>query len=163
MKTTRRQFLSSTATAGAAGALGGCTTTAKQEQAAMSAPPEEKPIVVAANMPTRRALGANDRIRCAFIGIGNRGGSLLDSTLTLDGVDVAAVCDIYDGAREAALAKCKKKVPDARAYVVFEELLAKEKLDAVVIATPDHLHAPAILAALECGRDVYTEKPMTLT
>lgn len=160
MKTTRRQFLSNAATAGATGALSGCATIAAHEQ---TAAPGEKPIVVAANAPARRALGANNRIRCAFIGIGNRGGSILDSTLTLDDVDVAAVCDIYDGAREAALAKCQKRVPHARSYVVFEELLAKEKLDAVVIATPDHLHAPAILAALECGRDVYTEKPMTLT
>lgn len=153
MKTTRRQFLTNAA---AAGTMAGCATTGRHEA-------ESKPIRVAANTPARRTLGANDRIQCGFIGIGGRGGSLLDSTLTIHGVDVVAVCDIYDGAREAALAKCKKKLPGARAYVVFEEMLAKEKLDAVVIATPDHIHAPAIIGALECGHDVYTEKPMTLT
>lgn len=167
-KTTRRQFLFNAATAGAAGALGGCATPSEEARIIAPAvqapePAAEEPIVVAANTPTRRTLGPNDRIQCGFIGIGNRGGSLLDSTLKLPDVDVVAVCDIYDGARETALAKCKRKVADARAYVVFEEMLAKETLDAVVIATPDHLHAPAILAALDCKRDVYTEKPMTLT
>ncbi|MCC6794920.1 MAG: Gfo/Idh/MocA family oxidoreductase [Candidatus Hydrogenedentes bacterium] len=168
-KTSRRQFLSSAATASAAGALGGCATPQAEPVAVAAAtppapaPPKEEPVVVAANTPARRTLGANDRIQCGFIGIGNRGGSLLDSTLTLPDVDVIAVCDIYDSARSEAQAKCAKKVADARAYVQYDEMLAKEKLDAVVIATPDHLHAPAILAALECGHDVYTEKPMTLT
>ncbi|MDZ4860907.1 MAG: Gfo/Idh/MocA family oxidoreductase, partial [Candidatus Hydrogenedentes bacterium] len=88
---------------------------------------------------------------------------LLDSTLGLKDVDVIAVCDVYSGARDAAAAKCRAKYADAKSYIAFEDMLATEKLDAVVIGTPDHIHASAILAALDCNLDVYTEKPMTLT
>lgn len=155
-KTSRRQFLSQVASTGAAGALAGCTTTA--------APPEPEPAAVAvASAKTRRVLGANDRIRCGFIGVGNRGADLLGSTLTLADVDVVSVCDIYTPSREAALAKCRAKYPSATAHVDYLSMLDREQLDAVVIATPDHLHAPMILAALNASCDVYTEKPMTLT
>mgnify|MGYP002380076056 CR=1 FL=1 len=166
-KTTRRQFLSNVAATGAAGALGGCTTPAPTEVAAVTTPPPApapapEP-VVKVEAPARRVLGPNDRIRCAFIGVGGRGGSILDSTLDLKDVDVVAVSDVYKPTLERAVAKCRAKVPDAKAYVAFEELLAAETLDAVVIGAPDHIHAPAILAALDRNHDVYTEKPMTLT
>ena len=111
----------------------------------------------------RRAAGANDRIRCGFIGIGSRAGSILQSTLPFEDVDVVAVADTYDTNRAKALAACKTKYADATEFVRFEEMLEKAKLDCIVTGTPDHVHAPVILAALDAGLDVYTEKPMTLT
>ena len=147
MTMSRRQFMTGTA-AGITLAATGCATTATTAKTAVL---------------HRRAMGANDRIRCAFIGIGNRAGSILQSTLPFADVDVVAVADTYDTNRAKALAACKTKCANATEFVRFEEMLEKTALDCVVIGTPDHVHAPAILAALDAGLDVYTEKPMTLT
>ncbi|MCL4691041.1 MAG: Gfo/Idh/MocA family oxidoreductase [Candidatus Hydrogenedentes bacterium] len=154
----RRQFLQQSAAAGAAGMFGGCAI-AGREQLAAAAVEAPAPVPVR----ERRVLGANDRIQVGFIGIGKRGGAILDSTLKRDDVDVVAIADICDMNRAAALAKCRTKVADAREYVQFEELFEKERLDAIVTASPDHIHTPVILTALEARCDVYSEKPMTLT
>ncbi len=157
MKTTRRGFLKHAAT-GIALASAGCTTAGVEHMAKGAAP-----AAASSAASRRRTLGANDRIRCAFVGIGGRGNSILGSTLALEDVNVVAVADTYDGNRARALAQCKTKYPEAKDFVRFEELLDKTQLDALVTATPDHVHAPVILAALDAGLDVYTEKPMTLT
>jgi len=151
MKPTRRSFLKGTAGVLLAGA--GCATT-KPAPARLAAAAAPKP---------RRSIGPNDRIRCGFVGIGGRGSSILGSALTFDDIDMVAVADTYDANREKALAACKEKYADAKGYVRFEDLLEKEQLDAVITATPDHIHLPVIMAALDCGLDVYTEKPMTLS
>jgi predicted dehydrogenase len=156
--TSRREFLRFTAAASAASVAGGCATSNHEKLAAATVP---APAPVLAR--ERRALGPNDRIQCGFIGIGKRGGSILDSTLQRSDVDVVAIADICDMNRGAALAKCRAKVPDAREYVRFEELFEKENLDAIITASPDHIHTPVILTALEARCDVYSEKPMTLT
>jgi len=143
MPISRREFISG-AVAGVTLASAGCAT---NKTAALQ----------------RRTAGANDRIRCGFIGIGNRAGSILESTLTFPDVDVVAVADTYDTHRAKALAACKAKYADATEFVRFEEMLEKAKLDCIVTGTPDHVHLPVILAALDAGLDVYTEKPMTLT
>ena len=102
-------------------------------------------------------------LRCAVIGVGKRGGALLQTLLELDSVTVAAVADTYDVWRNRALAWCKQKDGKATDYVDFERLLRKEELQAVFIATPPHVLAPAALAALEAGSAVYIERPMALT
>lgn len=107
-------------------------------------------------------MGAS-RIRCGFIGVGNRGSSILQSTLNMDGVDVVAIADTYDVWRDRAVGWCKAKRAEVGSYIHFEDMFDKEKLDAVVIATPDHIHAAAIICALDHQCAVYTEKPMTLT
>lgn len=154
----RRQFLQRSAAAGAAGVFGGCATAGREQLAAATV---EAPTLV--SVRERRVLGANDRIQVGFIGIGKRGGSILESTLKRDDVDVVAVADVCDMNRAAALAKCRAKVTDAREYIRFEELFEKEQLDAIITASPDHIHTPVILTALEARCDVYSEKPMTLT
>jgi predicted dehydrogenase len=159
---TRREFLGRAAVLGAAGVLGAGMTAAEADPVAAN-PAKSVGGRTRAAKSKRRALSANDRIRCGYIGVGGRGSSLLQSTLTLDGVDVVAVADTYDVWRDRAVGWCKVKQPSVRGYVRFEEMIEKEPLDAVVIATPDHIHEPAILAALDRGLDVYTEKPMTLT
>jgi predicted dehydrogenase len=147
-KPSRRDFL---AHAAAASALAGCATTATT--GATAAPVNA----------TRRTLGPNDKVRCAIIGAGGRGSSLLRETLQRDDVEVVAVCDAYDLWRDRATSWCKEHYDAVTGYTLYAELLAAENLDAVIIATPDHIHADAILAALNYKLDVYVEKPMTLT
>ncbi len=147
MTLSRRQFITGTAVGITLAAAHRATAEATAETAASR----------------RRILGANDRIRCGFVGIGSRAGSILQSTLPFADVDVVAVADTYDANRAKALAACKTKYANATEFVRFEEMLEKSQLDCVVIGTPDHVHAPVIFAALDTGLDVYTEKPMTLT
>jgi predicted dehydrogenase len=101
-------------------------------------------------------LGANDRIRCGVIGAGGRGSYLLQQ-FQAHGAEVAAVCDVYETRLDAAR---KAAGPDARAYVDYRKLLEDKSLDAVIIATPEHLHAPMLIDACAAGKDAYVEKPL---
>lgn len=163
---TRRDFLAATAAAGLAGALAGCATpnasAPPAEAAAEPAPAAEAPRP-AKPVPARRVLGANGLIQCGVIGVGNRGSTLLREILERDDVEVKAVTDTYDVWRERAVQWCRDKGQHPKDHVRFEEMIENNRLDAVVIATPDHIHAPATLAALDAGLDVYCEKPITLT
>src|SRR5688572_16128961 len=97
-----------------------------------------------------------DKLRLGIIGVANRGKD------NLDGVaheQIAALCDV--DAR--FLAAAGTRFPDAKRYTDFRELLQLDHLDAVVISTPDHTHAPAAALALRRGLDVYCEKPLTHT
>ena len=107
--------------------------------------------------------GAGDTINVGFIGMGGRGSHLLDETLKLADKKVkpVAVCDVYQVRLKAAQEKAK--LPDGAAYADFRKLLAQPDLDAVVIATPDHWHAPMALEAIKAGKDIYLEKPFTHT
>ena len=111
----------------------------------------------------KAGTGANDTINVGFIGVGGRGSHLLEETLKLADKKVkpVAVCDVYQVRLKAAQAKAQ--LADANAYGDFRKLLAQPDLDAVVIATPDHWHAPMALEAIKAGKDVYVEKPFTHT
>jgi len=104
------------------------------------------------------ARGANDRPAFGIVGVGNRG-RWLHQTFQKLGAQCVAVCDVYEPTLERARAESPK---DARAYVDYHDLLAQPGIDFVVIATPDHQHHPNLLAALEAGKDVYQEKPLSL-
>jgi predicted dehydrogenase len=101
------------------------------------------------------AFGANDRITYGLIATGGRGRYLNERFQAL-GSQCVALCDVYEPNLEAA----KKQSPDAKTFVDYKDLLA-EKMDAVVIASPDHHHAPMLFAALAAGKDVYLEKPLS--
>src|SRR4051794_7710954 len=103
-----------------------------------------------------RALGANDRLSFGLIGAGERGRYLQQTFLKL-GAECAAICDVYD----LNVANAAKAAPDAKKYLDYHDLLAQPGMDAVVIATPDHQHAPMLFAALDAKKDVYLEKPMS--
>jgi predicted dehydrogenase len=105
-------------------------------------------------------LGSNARVRLGFIGVGNRGDQLLDAFLVQPDVEVAALCDVYEPYRKAAQVKAGGK---AHLYEDFRALLDRQDLDAAVIATPDHWHALQFIAACRAGKDVYVEKPLSLT
>jgi predicted dehydrogenase len=104
-------------------------------------------------------LGANERIRLGMIGVGNRGGQLLDAFLKHADMEVAALCDIY----KPYLDRASKRLDGKPAtYTDFRKLIDRKDLDAVVIATPDHWHAIQTIAACDAGKDVYVEKPLTI-
>ena len=106
-----------------------------------------------------RVLGANDRIRLGFIGLGNRGDQVLDAFLPHADAQVVAVCDIYEPYIDFAV----RKAGGAPArFTDYRRLLDLQDLDAVVISTPDHWHALQTIHACEAGKDVYVEKPLSL-
>lgn len=102
--------------------------------------------------------GANDRIHLGLIGCGGRGRSVMGTFLDTGSVQFDAVCDIYGERIDRAL----QKAPDAKSFRDHRKLLEMKELDAVLIATPDHWHALTAIDALNTGKDVYVEKPLTL-
>ena len=105
-----------------------------------------------------RIRGANDVIGIGVIGLGNISrGHLAEFTAIADS-RVTAVCDIYAPRLDAGVTQTK-----AKGYRRFEDLLADKDVDAVIICTPDHWHAPMAIAAMQAGKDVDVEKPMSLT
>lgn len=105
------------------------------------------------------ALSTNGKIRTAHIGVGGKGTSNLTSIASHPEVEVAALCDV-DAKR---LAEAAKLFPNARLFSDYRKLFDEMggDVDAVVVSTPDHSHAPASLMAMELGKDVYCEKPLT--
>jgi predicted dehydrogenase len=105
-----------------------------------------------------RVLGANDKIGLGVIGCGGRGSYVMEKFQHNGSVDVRAVCDVYGRQVEEA----QKKAPGARGFSDHRKLLESKDLDAVLVATPDHWHAAIAIDALNAGKDVYVEKPLTL-
>jgi predicted dehydrogenase len=114
-------------------------------------------LAMAAALPTARALGANDRIRIALIGAGDRGMEDLKTALKQPNVECVAIADIYSRRRDMA----KQVVPNAKLYDDPMKLLESKDVDAVINATPLHLHMKYFLATLDAGKDLYSEKTMT--
>jgi predicted dehydrogenase len=105
-----------------------------------------------------RVASPNERVTVGIIGAGIRGLEQMKAVLTVKG-NVAVVCDLYDGHFRRAN-EIQANTPTTRE---FREVLDRKDLDAVVIATSDHWHAPIAIAAMQAGKDVYCEKPMTHT
>src|SRR5262245_4329408 len=115
---------------------------------------------------------ASERVGLGLIGMGTMNRGHLGFHLGQKDVQVLAVCDADTTRREAAKTTVEKKYADATksgaykgctAYADFHDLLERKDIDAVVIATPDHWHAIAAMDACKAGKDVYCEKPLTLT
>lgn len=104
-------------------------------------------------------LGANDRIRAGIIGIGARGTEIARQAIACPNVDFVAFCDVYNRRLEDA----KLLVPGAATYYDYRRLLDDKSIDAVLIATPQHLHCEHFTAALDAGKHVYQEKTMAFT
>ena len=113
---------------------------------------------------------ANGKVNLGFIGLGQQAMYLLATFMDFPDVRVLAGCDVYDIKRdrferrvkEFYQSKGEKKVK-VDVYEDYKDLLARQDIDAVVIATPDHQHAVIAIAACKAGKDVYLEKPLTLT
>ena len=105
------------------------------------------------------STGANNKIRIGLIGANGQGNYNLDQLLAQkDQCEVVAICEVYQDRLDRTLAK----VPGAKGYHDFREVLARKDIDAVLIATTPHWHATMAVAAAEAGKDFYCEKPMTL-
>jgi len=107
-----------------------------------------------------RILGANDRVGVGYIGLGNRGDQVHDAFLEHGDAQTAAVCDLREDYLDFAV---KKSRATPTRYKDYQKLLADKNVDAVVIATPDHWHALMFIDACNAGKDVYVEKPLSLT
>jgi predicted dehydrogenase len=107
-----------------------------------------------------RVLGANDRINVGIIGAGGQGRGDWGRFLEQPDVNPAAVCDVYQPHVEKAAAMAKTPV---KTYKDFRKLLDQKDIDAVIVATPDHWHAIPTVMACQAGKDVYCEKPLSLT
>jgi predicted dehydrogenase len=106
-----------------------------------------------------RAALANSVLRTAHIGVGGMGSADLQSVSSHAKVEVAALCDVDLARLEGA----KARHPQAKTFRDYREMLAAlgDSVDAVVVSTPDHTHAPAAMAALNHGKPVYCQKPLT--
>jgi predicted dehydrogenase len=102
-------------------------------------------------------IAANDKVRIGLIGCGIIGHYDTDTALKVPGVELVAVCDIYDGRLVRAKEKWGSHIFTTRDY---REILAKQDIDAVLICTPDHWHQKMAIDAMMAGKHVYCEKPM---
>ena len=135
----RRSFLETASLATAVLWLGGCATIPKR---------------------IARPISPGEKMRIGCIGIGGQGGGVMAELAGFADVEITALCDVDPG----YAAKNTKKYPRATFYHDYRVLLEKEKnLHAVMIATPDHWHAPIALAAMQIGLHVYCEKPLAHT
>ncbi|HUA61957.1 MAG TPA: Gfo/Idh/MocA family oxidoreductase [Verrucomicrobiae bacterium] len=111
---------------------------------------------LAGSLAASSALGANDRIRIGIIGPGDRGKEILRQALALENVDCIGAADVYT----RRLDEAKAIAANAKTYSDYRKLLEDKDIDAVLIATPQHLHADCFVAALDAGKHVYQEKTM---
>ena len=105
-----------------------------------------------------QAPASKDKVNLGFIGSGIRGKQLIDEFMAVPAARGVAVADLYDGCLERAKEQLGDKITTTKDY---RRLLENKDVDAVVIATPDHLHERITLDALSAGKHVYVEKPMT--
>src|ERR1700730_10297448 len=101
-----------------------------------------------------RVLGANDRVRVGFIGLGNRGDQVLDAFLVHKACDIVSICDIWQPYLDFASKKIGTDPKQARDY---RQLLDDKGIDAVAINTPDHWHALQMIHACQASKDIYVE------
>jgi predicted dehydrogenase len=106
-----------------------------------------------------RVLGANDTVQLGLIGAGGRGVYVMGVFQKNEKVRVTGVCDVYAERTDKALGRAQ----GARGFNDHRKLLEMKELDTVLIATPDHWHAGTAIDALKAGKDVYVEKPLSLT
>ncbi|MGH9671839.1 MAG: Gfo/Idh/MocA family oxidoreductase [Bryobacteraceae bacterium] len=120
-------------------------------------------VLTAASPKPGRVLGANDRINIAFIGAGMQFQSLIGVFLNRkkekNDIHIAAVCDVWQPRLDYGM----KESGAEKAYRDYREVLARDDIDGVILAVPDHWHYQMAKEAMQAGKDVYLEKPMTRT
>ncbi|MEI9973778.1 MAG: Gfo/Idh/MocA family oxidoreductase [Ignavibacteriota bacterium] len=113
-----------------------------------------------------RAAGANDKIAVGMIGLGIRGSLLLERLYggSKDTAAVVAICDAYTGNLNKTCARIEALGGGSpKRYADYRELLQDKSIDAVIIATPEHLHSTMLIDALAAGKHAYSEKPLAHT
>ena len=104
-----------------------------------------------------RVLGANDRVRVGMIGVGGRGQELLRQVIAVPNAELVAIADIYPRRFDEA----KRFAPNLKTFSDHRQLLEQKDIDAVIVASPLHIHARHFLDTLAAGKDLYSEKTMT--
>ncbi len=121
-----------------------------------------KALAASSQAPAGRVLGANDKINIGVIGVGGRGTYLAREFAKIgektNACKIVAVCDVYQKRVTA-----NKTAHQCDGYLDYREVLNRNDIDAVVVATPDHWHATIAIEAMKKGKDVYLEKPMCHT
>lgn len=119
--------------------------------------------MIAAGLSAASAFSApaiNDKVRVGCIGVGNRGSQVMRAFLKCPDVSLPVICDVDE--RKIKLIK-DGMLPQAEVIRDFRKVLERKDLDAVMIATPDHWHAIQTIMACQAGKDVYVEKPLSMT
>ncbi len=111
---------------------------------------------LAGTLAASNVLGANDRVRIGIIGPGARGSEILREAVSLPNVECVGAADVYT----RRLEEVKTIAPAVKTYLDYRHLLDDQSIDAVLIATPQHLHCEHFTAALDAGKHVYQEKTM---
>ena len=113
---------------------------------------------------TRQVMGANDRVRVGVVGAGRQGTSNLRA-FQRNGAEIVAVCDVYapNLAKAKAAAQGFQEGREVVAYTDFRKLLDDKTIDVVINATPDHWHALPVVMACQAGKDVFVEKPVSVS
>ncbi len=106
----------------------------------------------------RQTVPPSERVRFGIVGVGMEGSGLLSTAIRLPGVQCVAACDLYDGRHELAQGIAGKSVRTTRRY---KELLDDKGIDCILVAVPDHWHKQIVVDAVNAGKDVYCEKPMS--
>jgi glucose-fructose oxidoreductase len=115
-------------------------------------------VITTAALGNGKKASASERVTLGHIGVGGQGSFLFGQFQQLKGAQSVACADAYKDRRERRASQCGGK-----AYADFREVLARDDIDAVVVATPDHWHVPIALAAVRAGKDVYVEKPLGIS
>ena len=130
-------------------------------------------------LSSNRIIGANDKIRIGFIGVGNRGSQLLRAFMDQPDCEVAALCDVYEPyitrdhnqVNPRFIKIMGERIPEmgevfpnkVERYSDYRRLLENKSIDAVCIASPDHWHALHTIHSIQAGKDIYVEKPVSKT
>ena len=119
--------------------------------------------LLAKPLTTEQKAARADKVKIAYVGIGNRGEQIIGDFARTNGVEVVALCDVDMGAKHTQ--KVMNQYPHAKRFRDFREMFDKagNEFEAVAIAVPDHSHFPISMLALKEGKHVYCEKPLTHT
>ncbi|MCA9441177.1 MAG: Gfo/Idh/MocA family oxidoreductase, partial [Candidatus Omnitrophica bacterium] len=112
-----------------------------------------------------RVYGANEKIRLGFVGVANRGGQIFRAALKSDDTEVVALCDVDDNPIPKRMKDLEEKgrSTEVDVYKDYRKILERDDIDAVVSATPDHWHALITTHSCQAGKDIYIEKPLSMT
>ncbi len=122
-------------------------------------------VITSAALGNQERPPASERVTIGYLGTCPRGRLNIREQLTCPDAQVVAVCDVWKNVRETAknMVDGHYKNTDCQAYVDFREILARDDIDAVGIASPDHWHVPMTVAAAKAGKDVCVEKPLGIS
>jgi len=121
---------------------------------------ERRTFLMGSSLALRGALGANEKVNLAIVGVGSRGRAHVNGYLGIDTARIAAVCDVDTAQTERAVAMVEKaQGHKPKIYQDLRKLYEDKDIDAVSIATPNHWHALSTIWACQAGKDVYCEKP----